>query len=266
MAQIIQIPVSFKFRTTKVQWMQVSARLKGWRKRQDGTEDHEFLTTEIESGKGKETINIPLSHLSEKERGQCIASLGKKGAGEAVGIGSALQIQLFVNTRETYIGDAELMKHSQPADAWQMRDDFLRLKPDHETALAFLDKWGRWRPQFKKYADLSEMINLQTAVRQALISSPDKWFASDYAFPTMVHSRSPRYPYLIMLTDACQVAIRMTTDIDLLGRLKFKTCARRDCGTPFPVTSNHKKNYCRQYCGHLESVRRNRKTTTKRAR
>ena len=41
---------------------------------------------------------------------------------------------------------------------------------------------------------------------------------------------------------------------------KTKVCARPDCGKEFPVTSKHKRRYCTQYCGHLESIRRNRKS------
>jgi len=106
------------------------------------------------------------------------------------------------------------------------------------------------------------MIRLQETVREALTSAPKKWFAGHDAFPPMVHSRLAKYPFFCLLTDACQHAIRMTVTIDLLRRLTFKTCARRDCGLPFPVTSKHRREYCSQYCAHLESVRRSRKTTT----
>jgi hypothetical protein len=141
-----------------------------------------------------------------------------------------------------------------------MREDFLRCKPDRKAIITFLNDWGRWR-DFRMLADLAEFVSLQRTVREALTSSPEKWLASQYAFPTMKRSRSSEYPYFTMLTDACEVAIRMTTTIDLMRQLKFKTCARHDCGIPFAVTSNHRRAYCSQYCAHLESVRRNRKAT-----
>jgi len=260
-AQIIQIPVSFEFRTTKVLWTQASAHVVGWSKKQD-EEDPVHLIAEVASSVGKKITTLSLSKLADEERKQCIATIGKRDADEAVKeICSASEFLYFVHDRPTYIEDSELVMHSQPADPWLMREDFLRLKPDRETAMAFLNKWGRWR-SFRALADLSEIIDLQRAVREALTSSPKKWFADLYAFPIMKRSRSAKHPYFTMLTDACQVAIRMTTTIDLLRQLKFKTCARRDCGIPFPVTSNHKRDYCSQYCGHLESVRRNRKATT----
>ena len=46
-----------------------------------------------------------------------------------------------------------------------------------------------------------------------------------------------------------------TTHIDLLRRAKFQICQRPDCATPF---TGRERQYCTQYCGHLESVRKNR--------
>jgi CGNR zinc finger len=261
-AQIIQIPVSFEFRTTKVRWTEAPARVVGWRKKPDGVEDSEYLVAEVASAGEKRTIGLPLSMLTEDERKRCLATIGTRTADEAVKeICSALEFPYFLHKHKTYIEDADLVAHSQPADPWLMREDFLRCKPDRKAAMAFLNEWGRWR-NFRGIVDLSEIIDMQRAVREALTCSPENWFASLYAFPAMKRSRSAKYPYFTMLTDACQVAIRMTTTIDLLRQLQFKTCARPDCGVPFPVTSNHKRDYCSQYCGHLESVRRSRKKTT----
>jgi hypothetical protein len=261
MAQMIQIPVSFEFRSTKVRWTEARANVTGWWK-QDGREDPARLIAEIAAGGEKKTITFPLTRLPDEQRKQCLTTIGGSHADEAVReICSALELPYFFHDHKTYIEDSELVMHSQSADPWFMREHFLRFKPDCNAAIAFLNDWGRWR-EFRNFTDLSETIDLQQAVREALTSSPEKWFASRYAFPTMKRSSSPEYPYFTMLTDACQVAIRMTTTIDLLRQVKFKTCARRDCGLPFPVTSNHKRDYCSQYCGHLESVRRKRKTTT----
>lgn len=44
----------------------------------------------------------------------------------------------------------------------------------------------------------------------------------------------------------------------------WKRCERQDCGNIFPVTDDKRKVYCSQYCGHLESVRRNRRDAHKR--
>lgn len=262
MAQTIQIPVSFEFRTTQVRWREGRAHVVGWWKEQDGAEDPAKLIVEVTGAGEKKTIGFLLSMLSENERKLCLATIGKRHADEAVkGICAALELPYFVHDHKTYIEDSELVAHSQPADPWHVREDFLHLKPDSKAAMTFLNEWGRWF-ELRNVVALSEIVYLQRAVREALTSSPDRWLASQYAFPTMKRSRSPKYPYFTLLTDACQVAIRMATTIDLLRQLKFKTCARPDCGVPFLVKSDHKRDYCSQYCGHLESVRRNRRALT----
>jgi hypothetical protein len=265
MAHVIQLPISFEFRTTKVQWEEARARVTGWRNQQGETKDPVQLTAGITSSGKKKIITFPLSRLPDKERKQCLATHGKRHSDEAVKeICSGLELPYFVHDSKTYIADSELRKHSHPADAWQLRDDFLSLKTDSEEALAILNRWGRWIP-WRNYVDMAEIIALQRAVRQALTSPAEIWFRSLYASPPMVNSRSSEFPYFVMVTDACEAAIRTTTTMDLLRQLKFKTCARPDCDKPFPVTSKHERNYCTQYCAHLESVRRSRKSTTQRS-
>jgi hypothetical protein len=266
MAQIIQIPLSVEFRTTSVSWVRTRARITGWWKRDANIIDEENLVAEVANGTDTETYKFPLRQLPDAERKQCLSRRGKGESDEDVKrICSSFQPEFLIHSRKTYIRDADLIKNSQPADAWKMRGDFLRMAPNYKGAMKFLSNWGRWRP-WLGYADVSEMIRLQEAVREALTSAPKKWFASYAAFPPMVQSRLAKYPFFCLLTDACQSAIRMTVTIDLLRHLTFKVCARRDCGLPFPVTSKHKREYCSQSCAHLESVRRSRKTTTMKER
>jgi hypothetical protein len=253
--------MSFEFRTTNIQWEEARANVIGWWNQQPETNDPVQLIAEITSSGKKKTIKLPLSRLPVKERKQCLAALGKRHANETVKeVCSGLELRYLVHDRKTYIADSDLRKHSHAADAWELRDDFLSLKAGSEVALAFLSKWGRWMP-FRNYVDMPEIIALQQAVRHALTSPAELWFRGLYASPPLVNSRSPEFPYFVILTDACQAAIRTTTTMDLLRQLKFKTCARPDCGKPFPVTSRHERNYCTQYCAHLESVRRARKST-----
>jgi len=262
MAHQIQIPISFEFRTTKVQWEEARASVIGWRDSQGEKDDPAQLIARITSTSGKKkTIGLPLNRLPEKEREQCLAVSGKRHTNEAVKeICSPLELRYFVHDSKTYIADSELRKHSHPADAWQLRDDFLSLKAESEAILTILSKWGRWVP-FRNYVDMTEISALQHAVRRALTSPAEVWFRGLYASPPKVNSRSSAFPYFVILTDACEAAIRTTTTMDLLRKLKFKTCARPDCDKPFPVTSKHERNYCTQYCAHLESVRRARKST-----
>jgi hypothetical protein len=262
MAHEIQIPTSFEFRSATIQWEEARGNVIGWRRNQGEREKPTHLIAEIYSASsGKSTIGLPLHGLPETHRARSLETLKRKHADEAVrGICADLELRYFVHVSKTYVEDSELRKHSKAADAWQLRDDFLGLKGDDEAALAFLNKWGRWVPH-RNYVAPVEISALQRAIREALMSPAKVWFRSRYASPPVVNSRSLEFPYFVILTDACEAAIRTTTTIDLLRKLKFRTCARLDCDKPFPVTSKHERNYCTQYCAHLESVRRARKST-----
>jgi hypothetical protein len=122
--------------------------------------------------------------------------------------------------------------------------------------VAFLSKWGDW--SFERFVELREITSLQEKVRQGLISGPAKWFTRQHSDLWFGHN-IPDYPYYSIQTHRCEGAIKATVTIDLLRRLKFKTCARPDCAAPFAISSKRKRKYCSQYCGHLQSVRKNRK-------
>jgi hypothetical protein len=53
---------------------------------------------------------------------------------------------------------------------------------------------------------------------------------------------------------------------DLARSIRFKTCARTDCGKPFPIENKHKRKFCTQYCGHLVSQRKKRLAEQKQRR
>jgi hypothetical protein len=177
---------------------------------------------------------------------------------------SELELPRFTHAHKTDFDPSELRKHSRQADAWQLRDEFLRLNvEDNEATLSFLKQWGRWR-QLPNGVDSMRIGELQRRVRQALTSSSEPWFASSWASPPKPQARSKTFPYFINLTDSCEAAICMTTTIDLLHQLKFKICARPDCRAPFRLESKHERSYCSQYCAHIESVRHNREVTAAR--
>jgi hypothetical protein len=103
---------------------------------------------------------------------------------ESQEICSTLDLRFFIHDLPTYIAESDLRKRSQPADAWRLRDDLLRLKADNEAALAFLNKWGRWIP-FRNYVDVAENrcfaasrptcphVTCRNLVSQSVCISPD---------------------------------------------------------------------------------------------
>jgi hypothetical protein len=261
MAQTLQIPLSFEFRKRSVEWERADAQLKGWEVGADGTEDRLHLIAQISGVQGARSIKLPVAAFSGPDRKQLLATLNM-AQDEAAAVFSSVDLGVFFPKKPLPVVDRELEKHTQPADAWEMRDEFLGMKPSRDSIGGFLNNWGRWHSVVRGYAETREMLGLQSAVRDALISSPDRWFASGNAFLPMMRSKMPKFPYFALCTDACRDAICMATTIDLLRQVEFKTCVRSDCGKPFMVTSKHSRAYCSQYCAHLESVRRSRKPKT----
>jgi hypothetical protein len=259
MAQIFQIPLEFGFRTVKVKWSVASAQVTGWRKRDDGTIDTDNLTAETFHHGSTGTVKIALQDLPSDEWERCVETIGDEDSDDLVRtICSGWQPQFLwpsVPDRSYWWEKSEFRKLSS-ADAWQMRDEFLRMLPDNDGAIAFLDEWGHWSGG---WVYLKRILGLQSQVRKALSSSPDQWFASSVPSHLNLWKRDPEYPFFAVRTCHCETAICMTVTIDLLRRAKFRICARKDCRVPFEVKSKHERKYCSWYCAHLESVRRNRK-------
>jgi hypothetical protein len=257
-AQTFHIPFVFEFRRVDVRWVQASAQIIQWRRHEDGTVDPLHLIAEIEGDVGKYQIGLPVRYLPEGERKRCVASAGRRDADEVLRrVCSSVRIAGFTHNRKTYIGESDIIKHSVPADVLEMWKDFVRLKADAESALDFLNSWGRWVP-LKNFVALSELLELQEDVRHAVTVSSARWLSSPLSDLPRARSRSTEVPHFRILTDACEVAIRMATTIHLLRGIKFRICARPDCAAPFPVESKRNQTYCQKYCAHLESVRRGR--------
>src|SRR5262249_11855052 len=92
---------------------------------------------------------------------------------------------------------------------------------------------------------------------QKALEEPEKWLTEvQKLFPALVARR--QYPHFGLTVVGCQEALRTTITIDILKNVRFRLCARHDCRTPFPVETRHQREYCCQYCAHLESVRRQR--------
>jgi hypothetical protein len=171
---LIQVPIEFEFRKTKVMWSETHVRVTGWWKRSDGSVDGENLIAEIIGG--KRTVKFPLERLPQKYWEQCVAKQSPDGNIERIpdaGVAetcSEFEPQLLIRSDKTYdLPYLQPMKPSQSADAWQMRKEFLLIKPDCKNALAFLNKWGSW--DFGEYTLLTDIIHLQQIVREGLTHS-----------------------------------------------------------------------------------------------
>jgi hypothetical protein len=145
-------------------------------------------------------------------------------------------------------------------------------------------------PNVVPYYVIPERIwEWQAFFREALSSPPDKWLAYADGMQAVMQSKRetpsstsewenrpetlvrsattrPGYPHFSINRNLCLGAIDATITIDFLRKVKFRPCKRQDCGKPFAIESHHKRKYCSQYCGHLESMRKQSRERAKQAK
>ena len=74
----------------------------------------------------------------------------------------------------------------------------------------------------------------------------------------------PNGPGVILTTTTFLQSILLTLAVDKVRGSKVRKCARPDCGVLFSITDGHKRKYCEWYCGHIESVRKQRRKAQRR--
>jgi hypothetical protein len=275
MAQLFHIPIEFEFMVTPTKWASGTAAVEGYWRDEFGDQSFTHLRAEITGRRGRTaSVPFPIGNLRKKELDEWYAGYEDHygySDTEVKEICASFKPTVLFRSGREYSSYSQFVRHSTSADAWQLREEFLRTKINEESAIAFLNKWGRWDKE--NCVEVADLVSLQRKIRRALTSPPTKWLSRTDSFPdTWFHSQYPyfgfindswrhltKYPYFGSGTNQCRHAICMTVTLDLLARSEFKICARPDCRLPFAVSSQHARKYCSQYCGHLESVRRNRK-------
>jgi hypothetical protein len=156
-------------------------------------------------------------------------------------------------------------------DPWQARDEFLSLKRSTVDLLTFLNKYGAWtrgqQPRFSSSAQWEPQIVLpaslwaaQESIKEALKRGPSNWFADGRSSLSLL--ARPQFPHYEHSEVFCLDAMFAATTVDFLRGVRFRICARKDCGKPFPAERKGKR-YCEQYCAHLVSVRKHRRSAKK---
>jgi len=170
-------------------------------------------------------------------------------------------------------------------DPWGLRDKFVRLNRSEPRLLEFLHEAGYWtstgggslvlpgsqRPSVDAHP-VSDFWKWQDICRQLMKDPPGFWCST---YPRLSDDNKSellglrRVRILLFgeggshqastLVFGALKSILVSIYLDLLHHAKFKECARPDCAAVFRIESRHKRKYCSQYCGHLESVRRNRR-------
>jgi hypothetical protein len=145
-------------------------------------------------------------------------------------------------------------------DPWEKRDEFFALKKDDPQALAqFLNTTGLFDQA--KFNPSSQIPVAHVWVLRELLmrcltekSAPD-WKAE---FEVSIESEN-QTPRVVFITNTFMDALLLTVVTDDIRNAKIRKCARPDCGIPFAVSTGHEKKFHCWDCGHIESVRRQRR-------
>jgi hypothetical protein len=196
---------------------------------------------------------------------------------------------LMNSSKEESHGDL-LQVHRAPGvattfDPWEMRNKFFRLKPgDSEALISFLQTAGLFEAAGRTF--LGKEPN---AEKRAITTTNDGQFETRYLEKMseehiwglqrllngalrnlaghtgkysdfqvqIVHAKGG--PKVILTTTTFLDSLLLTLAVDKVQGAKVRKCARPDCGVLFSTTGGHKRKYCQWYCGHIQSVRKQRK-------
>jgi hypothetical protein len=280
MAQRIDLPVEFQFKVEPVKYVRGAIRLRKWWLGYGPWELQAEISAPLEFagfGRGDDLFHVSPEDLPVSVRAQL---------GEPKQPLSSSVKKLDLDVILCLDPDGCDFYHPPKArviDPWQLRHDFLHLKPTSEALLAFLNHYGKWSritsPRLETQAfydprvrsgnaDVSvpglvfesEIREEQTAIRNALKGNPGDWLAKG----SLSFSAQSTFPHYLHTDVTCLEAIRTSISIDFLRRVKFRICKRPDCGEPY-AADRKGKQYCSQYCAHLVSVRRTRRKLKKKA-
>jgi hypothetical protein len=297
MAHNIQMPLAFEFRPLRASWDSVVAEITGLALSKSPSDELQF-SAKVHKGDTTYLLGIPWWALPE----EVLRLYSEK---------STVRPDVRGHSAELLVcSPVSVRSDKRPeADAWTMRKEFLHLKRNTKSLLAFLNKWGVWGttptvsgfpepasvpPTGRVRRDLGPRTvdidldpnwlsnifasgvdhqayilpvgiwNFQQKCRKTLTSRTDNWLTDFQKLLPLTLRR--RYPYFLLGTSNCREAIVHTITLDLLKNVQFRICARGDCGAPFPIENQHRREYCCQYCAHIESVRRQRRAARREAK
>lgn len=175
----------------------------------------------------------------------------------------------FVQVADDADAAEEIHVKSLWLDAWEIRDQFLRLKV--EDATAFLTRTGIFHSTLGSGKTTAEdLFEIQGIIRYLLTSAPPTWREVPHVFKTDRIHRILRRSYqtfsirfswsrnsrtAVIETRTTLDAIMATVFIDHVRAARIGFCERPDCRKQFEFESRHARKYCSYNCAHLMSVR-----------
>ncbi len=259
MAHIIPVPVGFVFNSRKARWIAGTINLRSWSRELGG-----HLTVSISSPPKYSGIRgtISANLLPNRTRRQ----LSSRNPLPVELKRTSIDVLLCLPIRDD---QQEWQRHETVTiDPWECRREFLSVKKSTEDLLRFLNGYGAWSEKLAPHWGAGQWLPTiafearlrvqQEQIRESLKRTANEWFKGK-VFEDLELKKRSEYPYYIHEDGFCFDAIVTSVTLDFLRRTRFRVCARKDCGNPFPADRKGKR-YCQQYCAHLVSVRKGRKS------
>lgn len=168
---------------------------------------------------------------------------------------------------------AELGSFGRPRpqlDPWEVREEFLNLERTPGKLLKFLKKTGAFN--VVSPADVRTYWSYQDGLRTMRRAGAEGWrnilarstnrFIAELPKLKLLSGFDVKYfrglPQATVDVNATLHAILASILFDFIQGSTFVPCAREDCPNDFKAKRG--KQYCKQYCAHLASLRRRRGT------
>src|SRR5215831_5214137 len=252
MARTIAFPVQFEFNNRPMKWFLGVLNPHAWRRHRNRPWMLEALVLSPSRFKGFK-YDVAPDKLPDQIR-QELPPRGDRLPAHLCRMG--IEVFLFVPP------DAE--PKTSKIDPWLAREEFQLVGRSMPDLLAFLNRYGAWKGSVldlstapwrqPRLAFPADFWNDQSRVRDALKKGEKGW-----SWKKLNHFRPrPEFPHYVHEDNFCLDAIYTATMVDFMKGVRFRNCARQDCPNVFPADRKGKV-YCQQYCGHIVSVRRNRR-------
>ncbi|MGH9503834.1 MAG: CGNR zinc finger domain-containing protein [Terriglobales bacterium] len=179
-------------------------------------------------------------------------------------------------------------KASQQIDGWKSRQEFLRLHEDNQSLCGFMNSVGLFETGVAHPSQLVREYhvdeNRSIGLPEKIFLDPDRvWFFRRHLIQELASQKMfierwasegagpksgliPEFSFRfkmdsrkaagVVTTASLWEMLLVTIYVDLARGFRFRACQRPDCPEQvFVAQTGHKRKYCSQQCGHLESVR-----------
>jgi hypothetical protein len=167
-------------------------------------------------------------------------------------------------------------------DPWEQRGRFFQIKEDDDGALVeFLATVGFFKSSDFGNASEEETMLLASAdgLRHSARYSSEETLESIWATRRLIENSLRNLnkhtgglidftariilvkgkPRVTITTCNFLDSLLLTLAVDKVQKSKVRRCSRPDCGIPYSSASAHNRKFCTWYCGHIESVRKQRR-------